>query len=108
MENKTRPTEEIRVGNHTIVVKTYATGREFNEIQAVYLRNAKINMVGNAPQVSGFTAEVELEATKKALEMLVVSVDGSSENVVSVIEEFPNDEYQKVVEKVNALLGKKK
>jgi hypothetical protein len=65
-------------------------------------------MVGNAPQVSGFTAEVELEATKKALEMLVVSVDGSSENVVSVIEEFPNDEYQKVVEKVNALLGKKK
>lgn len=103
-----RETKEVKIGEHTLVLKTYANGREYNEVQAVYLRSAKINMVGSTPTVSGFTGEVELDATKKAIEVLAVSLDGKTDSVIELIEELPYEEYQLVTEAVNELIGKKK
>lgn len=108
MTQAQRETREITVGGHTFVLKTYLTGKEFNEIQRVYLSSAKINMVGNNPSINNFTAEVELDATRKTLEMLVVSMDGSTEEVVDRIENLPNDIYQEVVKNINETAGKKK
>lgn len=103
-----RATKEIKVGEHTIKVKTYCTGGEFNQIQSVYLRSAKINVIGSTPQVAGFTAEVELEATKKAVELLVVSIDGSTDDVIQKVEDLPYQEYAEIVDEINTLIGKKK
>lgn len=114
MENNKRPTKEVEIGGHKIVLKTYATGREFNEIQSVYLRSAKVNMVGSTPQMAGFTAEVSLEADKKGLEMIVVSVDGKTEfneegkvtKLADFILDLPADIYQQVMSAVNEVLKK--
>lgn len=109
MTTGTRETREAQIGGHDFVFKTYLTGREFNEIQRIYLSSAKINMVGNGgPSINSFSAEVELDATKKTLEMLVVSMDGSTENIVDRIEDLPNEVYQLVVANINEAAGKKK
>ena len=107
MQNN-RPTKEITVSGHRVVIKTYATGREYNEIQSVYLRSAKISMVGKDAQVGSFTGEVQIEAVKKSIEMLVVSVDDITQNVVDVILDFPLEDYETVVTEINEITSKKK
>jgi len=107
MQNS-RPTKELEIGGHKIVFKTYATGRENNEIQSVYLRSAKISMVGKDAQVGSFTGEVQIEAVKKSIEMLVVSVDGKTENVVDTILDLPVEDYEAVVAEIEQLTSKKK
>ena len=103
-----RETKEIQIGDHKVVLKTYATGREYNEIQKVVFGSAKINIVGGAPQFNSVSAEIAIESDKKAIEMLVVSIDGKTENILDTILDLRQDVYAKVVEEVNDILGKKK
>lgn len=99
-------------GGHTVVYKSYATGREYNEIEQVYLSSAKVSLVGAEPKIEGFSPTVEQDATKKMVEVLVVSVSG--ENVdpsltpVEQILDLPYNEYVEIVDALKEVSGKKK
>lgn len=104
-----RETAELKTkGGHVIVHKTYLTGREFNEIQAVLMKDIKIDAIGATPTVQGFNASAIEESNKKMLELLVVSVDGKTENVADTILDLPYQETQEVVDALDAISGKKK
>ena len=103
-----RATKEIKVGENTVEIYTYATGREFNQIQSVYMEDAKVNIVGNVTKIDGFDPNSELKASTKAIELLVVSINGSKENVADQIQDLPYAEFDIVMEAVNELIGKKK
>lgn len=104
-----RETKEVKTsGEHVVVMRTYATGREFTDIQNCILKNAKVSYVGGQPVAEGVSGSSELEANKKAVELLVVSVDGKTENVLDTVLDLPADDYQEVVEAVKELLTKKK
>lgn len=91
-----------------IVHYTYLRGRDANEIQACYTKDAKVNMVGAEVKVEGFDINADAEATKKTLELIIVSVNDSDANVVDDILDLPNEEYKEIVEKINEITGKKK
>lgn len=105
MERETK-TFETSKGNK-VVHYTYLRGRDANAIQACYTKGAQVNMTGQDVRVEGFNPNAEEEATKKTIEILVVSVNGSSEKVVDDVLDLPVDEYHEVVAALNELSKKK-
>jgi len=96
----------ITPGNHTVVLRTYLTGREANELKAIMFGALKVNMddaqsgkvgVGEVP------ASFLIEQEHKALGFLVVSVDGETNAPVDKLLEFPAAEYEAVVKEVNKI-----
>lgn len=108
MDTKRETKEFTTSGGHVIVHKTYLTGREFNEIQAVLMKDIKIDAIGASPQIQGFNAAAIEESNKKMLELVVVSVDGKTENVADLVLDLPYQETQEVTEALDAISGKKK
>ena len=104
-----RPTKEFTTTEGVkIVAKTYLTGREANEIESVYTKDAKVNMSGGDVKVDGFNPNSTFEATKKTIELLVVSVNGSIENVVDTVLDLPKSQFDEIVSFLNSLTDKKK
>lgn len=102
-----RETREIATtGGHKIVLKSYLTGREANELKAVMYGALKMNMDDaqsgkvNIGEVPG-TFLVEQE--QKALELLVVSFDGSTETPIAKLLDLPSSEYEEVIKEVNKI-----
>ena len=107
--HKERPTVEVKTPNgHVVIVKAFATGRESNELQNIYLASAKISVVGNVPRIDGFDPKAEEQVINKMIELLVISVDGESTDVVNTVLDMNVVDYQAVVEKLNEVTGKKK
>jgi len=109
METKERPKIEFKTKNgHVIVVKEYITGREANEIQGSYLKNAKVKIVNGAPQIDDFDVTADDKAKRLMIELMIISVDGNTEGVTDAVLDLNNIDYEEVVEKLNELTGKKK
>lgn len=105
-----RDTKEILtpMGNK-LVVKSYATAREFNDIQNCYLKDAKVKLTGGVPQIEGFDPASDFEATKKAIELLVVSISDRVTDIVTyILDEMPVSEFDFIKEVLDELTGKKK
>lgn len=109
METKTRETKEFTTKGGTVITyKTYLTGREMNEVQKVLLKNVTVDMKGSTQNVQGFEATSITELNNKTIEMMVVSVGDSKENVLDAILDLPNSEYTEVIETLNEVTGSKK
>lgn len=74
----------------TVVLRGYITGRQNQAIIA-----------GAKADGEGFSADVAIAATNKALEVTVISVDGATENVLDLILDMPSADYEFVVAEVN-------
>lgn len=103
-----RPTQELKAGEHTLIVKTYATAREFQAIQQTGLKSTKIEMAGETPKVSDFDASVIFEMHQELVRQMVVSLDGSAENVLDRCLELPSDDYDLIVTALDQIVTKKK
>ena len=94
-------------GGRAIKYKAWLTGREANELQTIYLGAAKIKVVNEKPQMDGFDPSVEIKATQKIIEIMVVSVDGKTEDVVNLVLDMKQSEYDEVVAALNEVAKKK-
>lgn len=103
-----RETKTIKVGEKELVVKTFATARESHKIQEAYFKGAKIEMVGDQPKMSDFNPSVEFEVEKEMIRQLVVSFDGSEENIIERTENLPVEQYNEIVKVLDELVSKKK
>lgn len=106
-----RETRKVKIGEKEFELKTYLTGGEAREIQNVYLEEIKFEMGKEDPKVSNVNASVVNKAQDKAIEMVVVSIDGNTEDILSNVldlrkEEF--DELMKEIDTAQAGLSKKK
>lgn len=104
-----RPTKEFTTKNGVkVVYKSYSTGREYNEIQDIYVSGMKFNMLGNDMRMEGFNPSVDIDADKKRIELLVVSVDNTSDDLVNKILDLPHEDYEEIIEVIGEISGKKK
>lgn len=124
MDNNERPTAEFTTSRGTLVKhRSFITGRETKEIEAVYTKGAKVEVINNAPQMVGFDPMIEQSAMRKALELVLVSIDGESQKdsgeldengqpiiltVADLALDLPSDEYMEIEDLVSELTGKKK
>jgi len=90
---------ETTKGNK-LELKDYITGGEFLQLQEVFLGGMKVNTVGEAPQMD---AVVTLTAQKKAIELIVLSLNDIKENVLQRVLDLPKSEYVEIQAKVDEI-----
>lgn len=104
----TRETKPIEVGAHKLTIKTYLTGREHNELERVYLAGTKAKMVNNEVVLDSFSPTIEEDSQMKAIELLVVDLDGDASDILNRVLDLPKNEYLRIVAELGEVTGKKK
>lgn len=102
-----RETKEfITPAGHKVVLRTYLTGRESNDLKSVMFSAIKMNMedvqsgkvnVGDVPGT--FLVEQE----RKALDILVISIDGDTASPVDKLLDLPATEYDAVKAQIDKI-----
>jgi hypothetical protein len=104
MERETK--EFITPAGRKVVLRTYLTGREANELKSVMFSALKMTM-DNAEtgkvNVSDVPGTFLVEQERKALSFLVVSVDGETNAPVDKLLDLPSTEYEAVVTEANKI-----
>ena len=78
-------------------VKTYLTARERNELRSVFLKNVSMDALGGTPKMADLTGELLERAEAKTIELVVVSYDESSENILNRLLDGSPEDYDAVV-----------
>lgn len=95
-------------GSHKFEIKTYATAREANAIQQVLLGSAKMELVGQEPRISEFNPAIQQEVEQEMIRQMVLSLDGTADNIVDRCLDLPAETYDDLVSHLDALVSKKK
>lgn len=106
-----RGTHEVQTsGGHTVVLNNYITGREQRAIQDVFLTKIQVGNIAGKPELgaSAFEASTINEAQDVAIRTVVVSLDGSSENILERILDLPSDQSGEIIAAVNEVTDAKK
>lgn len=102
-----RATQEfVTSGGHTIVLKSYLTGRESNALKAVMYGAFKMSMddaQSGKVAMGDVSGTFLVEQEQKALELLIVSFDGNADAPIGKLLDLPSAEYEEVIEVVNKI-----
>jgi hypothetical protein len=95
-----RPTREFKTsGEHTLVLNDYITGGENWQIRQIYTQGA------TTKEDAGTTA---LNAEKRAFELIVVSLNGTTEDIANRVMALPLTDYREVVDAITPIFEPKK
>lgn len=102
MENQ-RETRSVKTpSGKELVLKTYLTARERNELRGIFLGEMKVDTgeTGKAEikDLSGASLE---KAEHKLIELAIVAYDGSAENILNRLLDSMPDEYDFAVREAN-------
>ncbi len=104
----TRETITITIAEHTFEVKSYASARETKAIQDAYFSGMKVEVVGQQPTISAFDPKVEYIVKLELIRQLVVSMDGSTDDIILRCEDMRNEDFQDLTARLDEQIGKKK
>lgn len=98
-----RPVKTIKtpLSKQSVVMNSYMKGREFEELQKVYLEPMEIT----GEQEFKVSGSVATEATHKTIELMVVSIDGDKENILDKILDMRREDYEAVINAINETTG---
>lgn len=85
-----------------VVLRGYTTGRIKQAIQAVMLSSVK---EVSADQSTKFDGTAAVTATNKALELIVLSVDGNSDGVLDAVLDMPEQDFDFIKDEVDKVQG---
>ncbi len=85
-------------GNHVIVLKTYLTGREVNDIKRALFGSVSIERGEDGkPVIPKYPLALAIDREKKLLEYAVVTIDGAKENAADKVQDLSAADYKFVV-----------
>lgn len=93
----------VTPGSHTVVLRTYLTGKELRALNEIMYANLKINPSDTAEALTGKLSLGEIPMSfmipqqQKMLEFLVVSVDGDTTTPLEKLDELPESELNAVL-----------
>ena len=99
-----KETKEITtpIDKHKVVLKSFITGRDSRELKNVYFKDAEFYLDGAQPKSSKLDmAKLTQEAEDKAIEIVVVSVDGKEDNKVDAILDMRKQDSDFVISEIN-------
>lgn len=104
-----RESKTIDLGDGlSAVIKTYATAREVQSVKQSYFVGTKVEIVGDAPKISEFNPGIQGEVEKAMVQSLCVSIGDTKENLYEVALDLKVEQYNKLIEELDALVSKKK
>jgi len=97
-----RETRKIILSNNTeIEIFTYITGGEKRKITEILVGNLSANTKGET--TGEIPVSLVYKANDEALKMLVVSVGGSKENVINLINSLRAKDYDHLLMEINKI-----
>jgi hypothetical protein len=104
-----RETTTIEAGEHKFVVKTFANPIEANLIQKAYFGDSAITIEGDKPKIEKFNPTVQFEVNKMLVTQLVVSMDGSEDDIITrCLTTLRDQEFTTLCGEIDELISKKK
>ena len=100
MERETK--EFTTPGGNKLVLKTYLTGREVNNVLKQIFGSQEVSSQGGVPQTK-LSMVVGIERNIKLIETAVASLDGSSENLADRLQDLPSKDYAAILNEVKNL-----
>lgn len=95
---------ETPVSKQKVEIKTYLTGRERRALTNVFIGKVDFSQEG---KVNNIDSTVLDKAQDLAWETVIVSVDGSNENIVDKVLDMRIDDYNFVIAEVNKITSVK-
>lgn len=84
-------------------LKTYLTARERNELRGVFLENVSVDPGTAQTKVGDLAGSLLEKAEKKLIELVVVSYDGKTENILEGILDGSPEDYDFIVAEANKI-----
>ena len=106
MDRETK-TIETPISKQSVVLYTFLLGREKRALTNVFLGKS-LNISLDSQNVTGIDSAVIEQAQELGWKTVVVSIDGSKENIVETILNMRSEDYDFVVAAVNELTSQKK
>jgi len=88
-----------------VTLKEWITGGDFEDFQKNMLKDIAVGPDGNT--IGEIKASVALDQNHKAIELVVVEVDGVKENILKTLRDLPKADYQFVIDAVNEVTNPK-
>lgn len=92
-------------GNHTVVLKTYLTGREKRALQNALLNTGTLQFNTVTKKIEGITGEIADKEQDTLIAMLIESVDGKTEGILDMVLDMRGIDYEFIVAKINEVKG---
>ena len=102
MENITFKTE----GGHEVVIKSFITGYDSRAIEIAYAEGIENGPDGKPTAVS-YIKQYN-KSKDRAIEIVVVSVDGKTEDILKEVLSLPTTETKEIIVKINEVTEAKK
>ncbi len=103
MEPSHRPTSIFTTTEgHSITYKTFINKIEERQLTEIYLQ------ANDAAKAGTPTGRAKFQADDKAFELVIVNLDGTTENILGRILELPTSEYNEMSEIVAKVIEPKK
>lgn len=83
-----------------VVIKSWITGKEKREIRNVFLSKMKLSGEQNTT-IEQNPAELTEEAENKTIEMIVISINGKTDNLLDDILNMKSKDYDFIVKEIN-------
>ncbi len=99
MENK----EYTTTGGHKFVLKEFVTAKDMRVLKGMYMEMANFDNKGG--QTFNVDADKVNAVEDKTIELVVVSLNGSTEGVIALMMELPASDYNEIFEKVQEVTG---
>ena len=100
MERQTK-TIKLPITGFTVEYYSYITAGEKREVTEILTSSISADMQGQAK--GEIALSTVYKANDKAIELLIKSLNGSTENVLSQIKDLPASDYDVLLEAVNAI-----
>lgn len=98
--NRETTTFETPISKDKVEIKTYLTGRERRALTDVYLQSG-VDFNAETQDVKGIKPDIINKAQDVAWLNVVVSINGSTENIVDTILDMRSEDFNFVTNKVN-------
>jgi hypothetical protein len=95
------------IGGHNVVFRSFITGRQKRHISDAFLEDLQFTQNGDTQNFSVAGAKANI-AQDRAIEAVVISVDGIAEKVIDLVLDLPAADSDQVLAKVNEITGDKK
>ncbi len=94
------------IGGIKIALKSFITGRESREIKGVYFKGVKFKMENQVSKSDDIDmSKITEDSENKAIETVVISVNGNEENKLDTILDMNVKDYDFVKEEVNKVIN---
>ncbi|MCK9543323.1 MAG: hypothetical protein M0R03_14975 [Novosphingobium sp.] len=98
MENRETIIIKTPISNAEVVLKSWITGREKREINNVLFKDVEFE--GQSYRIGG---EKLAQLKDKTIEIVVVSINGVTENVLDILLDMRSEDYDYVLSKVDEI-----